>query len=121
MTGGGKGGGSVRARALLAPRINVLIRLTLAVLPLPQFERQDPDLKTQSHCAFQASQGNPGIGPATIFVSWGLASTLFGILQRLEEYVEEKGLDADKTFFWICDFSVRQTPGPGKVGGVGLI
>ena len=84
-----------------------------------EFERQDPDLKTQSHCAFQASQGNPGIGPATIFVSWGLASTLFGILQRLEEYVEEKGLDADKTFFWICDFSIRQAPGPGKVGVVG--
>ena len=47
-------------------------------------------------------------------MSWGLASTLFRLLERLEEYVKEKGLDADKTFFWICDFCIRQTPGPGK-------
>ena len=40
-----------------------------------------------------------------------MASTLRDLIERLEQYVEEKGLDADKTFFWVCDFCVRQSGG----------
>ena len=37
--------------------------------------RQDPDLKTKSHCTHQASLGNKGAGKrATHFVSWCMAS-----------------------------------------------
>ena len=47
-------------------------------------------------------------------VSWGLASTLRDLIERLEQYVDEKGLDADTTFFWVCDMCIRQSGGKEK-------
>ena len=97
--------------------MSVLSRLLhpLCTSLLPQFERQDPNLRTQSHCAFEASKGNPGIGEAEYFLSWHMNAELLAILERTEEFVEENGLDPDNTFFWVCVFSVRQSEGNEKV------
>ena len=97
--------------------MSVLSRLLhpLCTSLLPQFERQDPNLQTQSHCAFQASQGNPGIGEAEYFLSWHMNAELLAILERTEEFVEENGLDPDSTFVWVCVFSVRQSEGNQEV------
>jgi hypothetical protein len=97
--------------------MSVLSRLLhpLCTSLLPQFERQDPNLRTQSHCAFQASKGNPGIGEAEYFLSWHMNAELLAILERTEEFVEENGLDPDNTFVWVCVFSVRQSEGNKEV------
>jgi hypothetical protein len=99
------------------PSMSVLSRLLhpLCTSLLPQFERQDPNLRTQSHCAFQASKGNPGVGEAEYFLSWDMKAELLAILERSEEFVEENGLDPDNTFVWVCVFSVRQSEGNQEV------
>ena len=62
--------------------------------------------------------GNGGAGRADIFISWALVSTMFDLLEAIELYVKEHGLDPSKTFFWICNFSIRQTEGAGKKADV---
>ena len=85
---------------------------------LPQVQRQDPDLSSESHCAHQMRLGNGGAGRADIFISWALVSTMFDLLEAIELYVKEHGLDPSKTMFWICNFSIRQTEGEGKKADV---
>ena len=85
---------------------------------LPQVQRQDPDLSSESHCAHQMRLGNGGAGRADIFISWALVSTMFDLLEAIELYVKEHGLDPSKTMFWICNFSIRQTEGAGKKADV---
>ena len=58
--------------------------------------------------------GNGGAGRADIFISWALVSTMFDLLEAIELYVKEHGLDPWRVKFWVCNFSIRQTPGPGK-------
>ena len=58
--------------------------------------------------------GNGGAGRADIFISWALVSTMFDLLEAIELYVKEHGLDPWRVKFWICNFSIRQNPGPGK-------
>ena len=78
--------------------------------------RQHPDLKSQSYCTYQAGRGNPNAKKATHFVSWGLSSLMFALLAGLETWLEESGLDPVTTYFWICDFCIRQLE--GKMEGV---
>ena len=85
---------------------------------LPQVQRQDPDLSSESHCAHQMRLGNGGAGRADIFISWALVSTMFDLLEAIELYVKEHGLDPWRVKFWVCNFSIRQTPGPGKTADV---
>ena len=79
-----------------------------------EFMRQEAALAADSYCAHQAKQGNAEIGRANTFVSWGLASTLHDLIERLEAYVEEEaaaGLDASQAFLWVCNFCIRQSGG----------
>ena len=78
--------------------------------PHPKWMRQQAELETMSYCKYQAEQGNSNIGPSTIFVSWSLLSTMPGLVEALEAFVVEYGLDAD-TKIWVCDFCIRQSEG----------
>ena len=49
------------------------------------------------------------VGPATIFVSWYLAQKLGrDLFDALEEYMNREGLDRAHTYFWVCDYIIRQ-------------
>ena len=61
-----------------------------------------------SMCMHLLDQGSPNVGPATHFVSWALLQKVPDLTAALEQYVEEQELDPASTFFWICDFSIRQ-------------
>ena len=54
--------------------------------------------------------GNPNIGRATVFVSWGLTSTVGSLITALEAHMTENDLDAS-TYFWVCTTSIRQLEG----------
>ena len=73
--------------------------------------RQWKGLQAQSYCASRAKQGDQNFGPATVFVSWALVSTPRELLNALEEYERKKGLDPATTFYWVCNFCIRQLDG----------
>ena len=50
-------------------------------------------------------------GAATVFVSWALVSTPRDLLNALEAYECKKGLDPASTFYWVCNFCIRQLDG----------
>lgn len=62
-----------------------------------------------SSCERLQKQGGPHVGRATVFVSWWLGTTLDVLVSALERFLEQQSTDAARTFFWICDFSVRQS------------
>ena len=49
------------------------------------------------------------MGEATVFVSWFLATTIETLLDALANFLKEKGLREEDTFFWVCDYVIRQT------------
>ena len=63
-----------------------------------------------SVCQRMQQRGAAGVGRATVFVSLWLGTSIQSRLQVLEHFLLQHALDAATTFFWICDFSVRQTP-----------
>ena len=60
-------------------------------------------------CERLRKQGSPHVGEATVFVSWFLATTIETLLDALANYLEQKGLREEDTFFWVCDYVIRQT------------
>jgi tetratricopeptide (TPR) repeat protein len=60
-------------------------------------------------CERLQEQGSPHVGKATVFVSWFLATTIKTLLDALANYLEQKGLREEDTFFWVCDYVIRQT------------
>ena len=60
-------------------------------------------------CERLQKQGSPHVGEATHFVSWFLATTIETLLDALANYLEQKGLREEGTFFWVCDYVIRQT------------
>ena len=60
-------------------------------------------------CERLKKQGSPHVGEATVFVSWFLATTIETLLDALANFLEEKGLREEDTFFWVCDYVIRQT------------
>jgi tetratricopeptide (TPR) repeat protein len=60
-------------------------------------------------CERLQKQGSPHVGEATHFVSWFLATTIETLLDALANYLEQKGLREEDTFFWVCDYVIRQT------------
>jgi hypothetical protein len=49
------------------------------------------------------------VGEATVFVSWFLATPIDTLLDALANFLKEKGLREEDTFFWVCDYVIRQT------------
>jgi hypothetical protein len=60
-------------------------------------------------CERLQEQGSPHVGKATVFVSWFLATTIETLLDALANYLEQQGLREEDTFFWVCDYVIRQT------------
>jgi hypothetical protein len=60
-------------------------------------------------CERLQKQGSPHVGEATHFVSWFLATTIETLLDALANYLEQQGLREEDTFFWVCDYVIRQT------------
>ena len=48
------------------------------------------------------------VARANVFVSWTLATPIETLLDALSIYVREQGLSEDSTYFWVCDFVIRQ-------------
>ena len=60
-------------------------------------------------CQRLQSQKSPHAGKATVFVSWFLETTIETLLDALDCFIKQKGLREEDTFFWVCDFVIRQT------------
>jgi hypothetical protein len=60
-------------------------------------------------CERLQNQKSPHVGKATVFVSWFLATAIETLLDALANYLEQKGLREEDTFFWVCDYVIRQT------------
>ena len=60
-------------------------------------------------CERLKERGSPHVGEATVFVSWFLATRIETLLDSLANFLEEKGLREEDTYFWVCDYVIRQT------------
>ena len=82
--------------------------------------RQRPEYASCSVCAHEAARGNPNVGPATVFISWGLVSTFASLIGALKKRVEE-GLLEPTACLWVCDTCIRQHEGEAKQRDVGRL
>ena len=53
---------------------------------------------------------SPEVGLANIFVSWPLSTPMMTLFDALDQFLRQNSLHADETFFWVCYYSIRQTP-----------
>eukprot|EP00964_Phaeocystis_antarctica_P161480 scaffold133389_cov70-Phaeocystis_antarctica.AAC.2 len=60
-------------------------------------------------CERLQRQESPHVGEATVFVSWYLDTPIDTLLDALANFLEQKGLQEKETFFWVCDYVIRQT------------
>ena len=60
-------------------------------------------------CERLQKQGSPHVGEATVFVSWFLNTTITTLLDALANFLEQQGLREEDTYFWVCDYVIRQT------------
>ena len=60
-------------------------------------------------CERLHAQGSSHVGQATVFVSWFLDTPIETLLDALDQFLKQKGLRAEDTFFWVCDYVIRQT------------
>ena len=61
-----------------------------------------------SHCKRLRKKGLKHFGAANVFVSWYLDTAISMLLATLEAHLVMKELPRKTTFFWICDFVIRQ-------------
>ena len=54
-------------------------------------------------------QKSPHVGEATVFVSWYLGTPISTLLDALANFLKQQGLREEDTFFWVCDYVIRQT------------
>ena len=60
-------------------------------------------------CERLQKKGSLHVGEATVFVSWFLDTPIATLLDALANFLEQKGLREEDTFFWVCDYVIRQT------------
>ena len=60
-------------------------------------------------CERLRKRGSPHVGEANVFVSWFLDTPIDTLLDALANFLKEKGLREEDTFFWVCDYVIRQT------------
>eukprot|EP00964_Phaeocystis_antarctica_P124982 scaffold88617_cov36-Phaeocystis_antarctica.AAC.1 len=51
-------------------------------------------------CERLRAQGSPHVGEANVFVSWFLDTPIATLLDALANFLEQKGLREEDTFFW---------------------
>ena len=61
-----------------------------------------------STCERLQQQGNPGVGTATVFVSWHLGMKVSTLLDGMRRYLEQHPELPRSTKWWVCDFVIRQ-------------
>jgi hypothetical protein len=69
-------------------------------------------------CERLQKQGSPHVGQATVFVSWFLATPIATLLDALANFLKQQGLREEDTFFWVCDYVIRQTDVKTDLAGV---
>ena len=60
-------------------------------------------------CERLQAAGSPHVGEATVFVSWFLGTSIATLLDALGQFLKQHGLEPSTTFFWVCDYVIRQT------------
>ena len=60
-------------------------------------------------CQRLQNEESPHVGPANVFVSWFLETRIETLLDALGCYIKQKGLREEDTYFWVCDYVIRQT------------
>eukprot|EP00964_Phaeocystis_antarctica_P083589 scaffold52583_cov58-Phaeocystis_antarctica.AAC.3 len=60
-------------------------------------------------CERLLQEKSPHVGEATVFVSWFLDTPIDTLLDALANFLKQKGLREEDTFFWVCDYVIRQT------------
>ena len=60
-------------------------------------------------CEGCSTPGSPHVGVATVFISWFLGTSIATLLDALGQFLKQHGLDPSTTFFWVCDYVIRQT------------
>ena len=63
----------------------------------------------RAHCERMLARGETGVGIATVFVSWFLATPLKTLVDALRQYLAQHPKLPLDTKFWICDFAIRQS------------
>ena len=59
------------------------------------------------------------VGEATVFVSWHLGTPLETLHDALGQFIARHRLDPARTFFWVCDYVIRQTDVTGDLDYLG--
>ena len=72
----------------------------------------------RSVCEKLREANSPHVGKANVFVSWPLSAPIATLADALEQFLAQHRLRADQTFFWICDYSIRQTPSDRRAADV---
>lgn len=49
------------------------------------------------------------VGFANVFVCWALSTPMDTLFDALDAFIQNHNLPEEKTFFWICDYVVRQS------------
>ena len=62
-----------------------------------------------SVCERLRTRDSPHVGKATVFVSWFLDTPIATLLDALSHFLKQQGLREEDTFFWVCDYVIRQT------------
>ena len=60
-------------------------------------------------CESLYERGDPGVGVATVFVSWFLETPLKTLVDALRQYLRLHPELPPDTKFWVCDFVIRQS------------
>ena len=63
----------------------------------------------KAYCETLYECGDPGVGVATVFVSWFLETPLKTLVDALRQYLRLHPELPPDTKFWVCDFVIRQS------------
>ena len=63
----------------------------------------------KAYCETLYECGDPGVGVATVFVSWFLETPLATLVDALRQYLRLHPELPPDTKFWVCDFVIRQS------------
>uniref|UniRef100_A0A7S3X3M3 Uncharacterized protein n=1 Tax=Emiliania huxleyi TaxID=2903 RepID=A0A7S3X3M3_EMIHU len=63
----------------------------------------------KAYCETLYERGDPGVGVATVFVSWFLETPLATLVDALRQYLRLHPELPPDTKFWVCDFVIRQS------------
>ena len=59
-------------------------------------------------CQRLQNEKSPHVGQANVFVSWFLETPIETLLDALCCFIKQNGLREENTYFWVCDYVIRQ-------------